>query len=824
MDNLGVSLRQHGYFSQRYSILPGESRAQFGSSSAPASRQSASNLKNASSAASTSSAGGITDLTDEQFICAFHNTTKRHCAKSEREKGPRLHVRRLSFCFRHKRGAVEEEGKALFAARCMDAGFPQLKLWMALHEAVALERVPVKLQAVTDAWVEIEETVAAASSNLIPVTPQDKNNYSLEAYQRRQARRLLGIDDDEEENLIQSLMQMEETRLHAYVAFERCPRNTMSLREINKLKLERVDQQQQHQQQQQCKGPLKSGADVTTEDGAFNNSTTSNDSSTTQPKAKQATVMVPTGDQTTSGISDDFFCKAPPMPWSSAELTLILSHLSQFAKLTTQFTRKGTRRRSGAEPTIMLDIDEDHIYGQLDEDEPASASRDRTPQPDTVDLSEATGSSISTGIPRVFRVFLSVGVIETCCRLRDNRYVQSPSIALIQHDFDASVWNRACFPTATPLTGAGAEAAQQQNQKSNVHQNPANEAARQAMVGIKTSMFLLGLMLFRYSVREDCDISTLRLTLPMKKPAFLLDDDGQFRHEATYRSVLMQLVDGEDVNRPGPSQVLEALREEGCGTYRSRRGSVLSPSAPLSSSSTSPLRPRLSPTMPVSPPKGEGPRSLAVGSRSRHQPASPPHAKLASGRATNSMSEKILQEHTVASMMTLAQRQQEHKAQQAQKQHNNALLALAAGDDNNKAADRMQKAIATETKFEATQRDAIRKLFESSAHPFPPTTAIPEVNDSALLWFSQGAASDVNRSPTVPHGRPETRATATRSSRQREDHNGAVSGGPLPSPSNPPGSSESTRQTAETPANDTRPQFTSSSPASRTPVSVVFEL
>jgi hypothetical protein len=474
----GIPVRPVGYFSQRYTILPAESKAQLGNASSSLSSPTSNAAKSTST--TNSSAGGVTDFTDEQFICAFHNSSKKHAAKSEREKGPRHHIRRLSFCFRHKRGAIEEEGKEQFAARCLDAGYPQLKLWMALQDGVALERVPIKLQAVTDVWVEMEDTVAAASSNLIPVAPVEKSNYSLEAYQRRQARRLLGIDDDEEENLIQSLMQMEETRVHAYVAFERCPANTMSLYAINTLKQERRQRYVAHMHSAETMdephdaddevaatsyalgGPAPRGAKASFD--AFNYSATSIESALARHakhlKATSATpVLTP---------SDAAFCSTPPLAWSSAELTLILSHVAQFAKLTTQFTRKGTRRRSGNEPTIMLDIDEHHIYGQLDEEVLEDDSQHRRQHSAGTDhASMGDAESTATNIPRVFRVFLPIGVIETCCKLRDNRYAQSPSIIIIQHDFDVSVWDRATFPTATPLTGAGAEAAQ--NHHNTIH-------------------------------------------------------------------------------------------------------------------------------------------------------------------------------------------------------------------------------------------------------------------------------------------------------------------------------------------------------------------
>ncbi|CUG91905.1 Hypothetical protein, putative [Bodo saltans] len=826
MEN-GITVRPHGYFSQRYTILPAESKAQLGTVSS--SLSSPSNATKSPSATTSNSAGGVTDFTDEQFICAFHNSSKKHAAKSEREKGPRQHIRRLSFCFRHKRGAIEEEGKEHFAARCLDAGYPQLKLWMALQDGVALERVPIKLQAVTDVWIEMEETVAAASSNLIPVAPVEKNNYSLEAYQRRQARRLLGIDDDEEENLIQSLMQMEETRVQAYVAFERCPPNTMPLRAINALKQQRrqryVAQTQIAAISEEKANPNDSAPHVHTAGAAkssfdaFNYSATSIESALARHARHLKDTSVDTSALTPS---DAAFCSVPPMAWSSAELTLILSHVAQFAKLTTQFTRKGTRRRSGNEPTIMLDIDEDHIYGQLDEDVEEDLQHRRQHSADTEHTSIDADSSTSTNIPRVFRVFLPIGVIETCCKLRDNRYVQSPSIIIIQHDFDSSVWDRATFPTATPLTGAGAVAAQ--NHQNSTHPQKAapppveKPPARSAMVGVKTSMFLLGLMLFKYSVRDDCDIAILHLSPPMKKPPFLLDDDGQFLHEATYRSVLMQLVDGEDTHRPGPSQVLEALREEGCGTFRSRRGSVFPPNMPLTSLTspgTSPTRLNQpnSPSPPLSSRKPHS--SSSARSRGHHphhieedvkSPASRPAPPVVGGIPHSGSGDRVFQERTIIGMVTLAQRQRENQKSVlhvSSKQHqqttgsrsNDSSMSTPLLSASSRGDNVVQKTLSSETKFETNQRDTIRKVLAASQ--FPPPSALPRQVNSGL-WTDTLGSGD--------YGRVDARGSA---------------GHQQPTP---PGSSESTRHTAETAANDTRPVFSSSPNATRIPVSAVFEL
>jgi hypothetical protein len=273
----------------------------------------------------------------------------------------------------------------------------------------------------------------------------------------------------------------------------------------------------------------------------------------------------------------------------------------------------------------------------------------------------------------------------------------------------------------------------------------------------------------------------------------------------------MQLVDGEDSHRPGPSQVLEALREEGCGTFRSRRGSVFPPNVPLTSLTspgTSPTRLN-QPNSPSPPLSSHKPASSSSARKRGHHHTAESSSKspvppAAAGIPHSGSKDRVFEERAIAGMVSLAQRQREN-----QKLVLHASAKQPNGGDGNESKSNslfrasgdnvVEKTLSTETKFETNQRDAIRRVLAASAQQFPPPSTLPQLprQGSSTVWSDLASGETGRVDPQCGAGHPQP---------------------------TPPGSSESTRQTAETAANDTRPVFSSSAYKVRVPVSAVFEL
>lgn len=793
MKNLGI--RQAGYFSSRFTIIPAEttqcfgsqrgilSRAQLPSPNSPDKSQQEEPPATSSSTAPNNNSG---NRHDARYVCSEHPTGKspnHPLSRAERESGERREVRKFSFPMRHSDGAIEDDANS-FAWMCLDECFPQLRLWTALQEAVSIEKMPFRLQNVLDVWVEVESSKSVPTSPLLDAA-EKPSSPTPTTYAQRIARRQLGIDDDEDyDEGVFSPGRQQEAEINAYVVLEMVVQP--SIRALQAIKEEQTE-------------------------------------STRQPLANSV-----------QGVSTRAL-------WDTHELRSVLVQLTQFARMSTQFTRKGNRRK-GSEPTMMLDIDENNVFADV-------------------------ALSNLEGIARVQTLIFSIETIATWCKLRDNRYVQSPSIALIQHDFDTSLWNRVRFPTAAPLGGTPTTSSL-----------AATPGPTTLMTGVKTTMFLVGLLLVKLAMKEGTDLLSIRVAPGNNKPQFLVDDDGKLRHDSTFRAVLLQLIDGEDANRPGPPQVLEAMREEGGGTVRSRSMSTTSGSplqrknsevgmnqrsvmTPSQSGGISRKESLLVMQRTPSPPTGHRTSIVNISTRGPKPPST--SSSASSNRPPQQQASQIVAapsgetdsgtaghtETTKTPKGATAEDRALHKllietSQKYIKMRNlggGALSPRRAGvpepksertpsSDESLALKKIAQCLSTETKCEQTQRQIIRQVLDATVASdaasveerrmmlassqsqrrqdcvFPPISPRPT---------TRGGNSSVplSRSGRKPAGLPATGAMRAQQQQQQQT---------------PPSSSSSaTRKTAETAANDDRPSpkrhhFAQASEFA--PVSSVFEL
>lgn len=778
-------VRPLGFFSTSYTVIAPETIRLFGSQHGVGSMEKGApqvaspSTKTAPAPGTNSTAPGVTDYSESRLMCSQHPDRPPPYTKHERESGPRSEIRRFSFCYRHKRDAIHDS--AAFSKACLDAAFPQLKLWQSLCDAMrGDDSRQFSLQAVRDVWVEVEESASAPSTPLIPSLSPDKNQPPL-SWAQRNARKQLGLDDDDDDDL---MFKMTETRVHAYVVLDPLLKY-VSLREAHALKLDE-------------RSASTRGASAASHDK----------SAPHHEKRRHSSQHLTDSVRSTNLEEQNDGADALPYAWSTKEVNMLLLRLSQFAKLSTQFTRKGTRRRSGKEPTIMLDMDEDHVF--------VSLTDPRTQEEDKV--------------PRIEEIVASIDCVSTCCKLRDNRYVQSPSIILIQYDFDASMWRGVTFPTAAPLTGAGADSAQSgaagQTQSaadgdvappSKLGKPPSDcdgaEGVVDSLTGVKTTMFLLGLLLLRLAKRESFDVRAVRHQPGCTKPEFLLGKNNKLRHDATFRAVLLQLIDVEACNRPGPSQVLEALRAEGGGTFRSRHAAPAPMSGALppsrgSETGSSPTREegsRKGPALQPSPPSSsQGKKNTSC--------TSPPRAAGELRDMYEDIPRKKIEELLCAAKMQTSRVMHQPRSPTACKDTTHTFLASCI------------PAAAAETQYERQQRFRIRQhLNRVKADPTSSLTTVRQRDrDDPSLWFggSVGSLSTHGTSTAgAASGRPASRDG------QRTSHDWDDSS---------PSGTATTRRTAETPANDVRPSprrrdntdpmSPSKTTTSIVPIAAVFEL
>lgn len=505
---------------------------------------------------------------------------------------------------------------------------------------------------------------------------------------------------------------------------------------------------------------------------------------------------------------------AKKFTWSTEDVYLVLYQLTSFTRLASAFNRKGLRRK-GNEGTFLLDLDPTRIHLTVD---PLSNS--------------------------VSAVTFSMDCITTASRSGTDFVATSPSVLLVQAEFDSSLWQRVRFVGRS----------NSRDVPKGCSEDPT--CCTVSIAGQKATMFLIGLIVLRMAIVPTFESAAVRFFPGNSKPAYFVGADGQLLHDSALRSVILQLIDPEDVNRPGANQVLETISKgEGgeFGSMRSRRTSLnasrrstfvgyasikeeegLSSTRRSSSMLPSPSSKAASPKLPsgnqqntVSP---LGPLNHEDSSRRMTPPSPRPPGANHQHSAVGAPSPPAPTDRDIANIFSHCVK---HSAVHARHPRLTPVDApIKSAPTSLSTPSRLPK-LNSETPFEENKRRLISKclvlatLHGDVSNKKRDAKFTHELLEAAYYkgWAADPTRVDANSLSLLPQPPSSRRNEGTNNQHQQQQvgHHVAV----RDARHGTPASSTSTRRTAETPANDTRPSPLKASAATTMtvlPVTASFEL